>query len=760
MNDPGLEIRHMIKENRNSACALLIAVAAVLSVFLFSMTNVASAQQQTTPDKTKLDSNILQFKSGNHIVGFTPERAYFVSTGHALSVEFIGANKVKPQSISSSENKDTKKGPAKLGRVVYKELWPGITLRYDAVQSGLAESTYTITPGADASKIRLKYNVPVTLQKNGSLKLTVKSKLGQITESAPVAWQEINGKKVPVKVTFSVKDDEIGFETGKYDKSLPLIIDPTYEWHTFYGSSSEDVANAIATDKDGNIYVTGDSYDTWESPLHAFINNTISGYNIFVLKLDRSGTYQWHTFYGPDSVANSIAVDNSGNVYVAGFSYNAWGSPLHAFTNSQIGGVPNMFVLKLDSSGTHQWHTFYGLGSEAHAIAIDNSGNVYATGSSYNTWGTPLHDFTDSLVGQDIFVLKLDSNGTYLWHTFYGSSSEDIASAVAVDNSGNVYVTGYSFNTWGSPLHAFTEYQFGGVPNVFLLKLDSSGTHQWHTFYGLGSEAKAIAIDNSGNVYMTGYSMARWTADGNVPPKHHFDSIDGYTALFVLKLNDSGQYQWHTFYGLGSEANAIAIDNSGDVYVTGYSYNTWGSPLHPYTENQTGSTTDIFVLKLFSYGGYQWHTYYGSGNDDAANGIVIDTKGAAYISGNSWSSWGSPIHPFSESTMGANDIFVLKLTPTTCPENPVMRLIFSNNEVGIGNYYSAISTAYSAVASGDVIVVQALELLDNPILSRNINIFLSGGYECNFFSNPGRTTINGSLTISGGTVTVDNLIIK
>jgi hypothetical protein len=166
------------------------------------------------------------------------------------------------------------------------------------------------------------------------------------------------------------------------------------------------------------------------------------------LKLNSSGAYQWHTFYGSSvsDYARAISVDSSGNVYITGYSAATWGSPLHAYS-----GGYDIFVLKLDSSGAYQWNTFYGSSytDYTEGISVDSSGNVYITGYSYATWGSPLHAHSGA---SDIFVLKLNSSGAFQWHTFYGSSDYDYAEGISVDSSGNVYITGYSYATWGSPL--------------------------------------------------------------------------------------------------------------------------------------------------------------------------------------------------------------------------------------------------------------------------------------------------------------------
>jgi hypothetical protein len=284
-------------------------------------------------------SNMLQFRAGGHILGFQPTRAYLASLDHALSVEFLHTKGVMPQSTNgASDTHAPAKAPA-LTKVSYANLWKGISLTYETAQDGITESTYHIAPGADVSQIRLRYNVPVKVQKDGSLKFTFER--GYLTESKPVAWQDINGKRIPVTVAFNVSGDEVGFSVGTYNPREPLIIDPTYAWHTFYGASNDDYGRSIAVDTSGNIYITGSSNASWGTPINAH-SGTL---DIFVLKLNGSGSYQWHTFYGSssgDEGGEDIAVDTGGNIHVTGWNTATWGSPLHAYS-----GYYDIFVLKL-----------------------------------------------------------------------------------------------------------------------------------------------------------------------------------------------------------------------------------------------------------------------------------------------------------------------------------------------------------------------------------------------------------------------------
>jgi Beta-propeller repeat len=341
---------------------------------------------------------LLQFTSGGHVVGFTQNKVYIAGMGNALTEEFINPNTVTPKPLS-------------FGKVIYENLWKGINLTYEARKTGIAESIYTVNPASDVNNIRIKYNAEVTIQNNGTLTFNHPTPQGSYTMSAPIAWQEKEGTRIPVQVAYAkLNDTTIGFTTGPYDTNLPLIIDPVYKWHTFYGSSDQDYGKGIAVDASGNIYVAGYSLATWGTPLNPHSGSS----DIVVIKFNSSGVYQWNTFYGSASndYGNGIAVDSSGNVYVTGESNASWGSPINPHS-----GFDDIMVLKLNSSGVYQWNTFYGSASNdyGNSITFDTSGNVYVTGGSNATWGSPLspHSGLD-----DIMVLKLNNSGVYQWNRY------------------------------------------------------------------------------------------------------------------------------------------------------------------------------------------------------------------------------------------------------------------------------------------------------------------------------------------------------
>ena len=352
------------------------------------------------------------------------------------------------------------------------------------------------------------------------------------------------------------------------------------EWVARYSSpggpgSGQDIGRAIAVDGSGNVYVTGNIFD-----------GTTRDYA--TIKYDASGTLQWlaqHGDYGNDDIAYAIAVDGSGNVYVTGTADGY-----------------RLVTIKYNASGTEEWVARYnGPGgiAQGYAIAIDGSGNVYVTGESYNT-----HTDYD----YDCVTIKYNASGTEEWVASYNgpANSVDSGLAIAVDGSGNVYVTGYT-----------DDDAYQTQVDYLTIKYNASGTEEWVARYDGGNGADfgiAMAIDGSGNVYVTGQSTG---ING------------GYDRDYLtIKYDASGTEQWLARYAgpgpgvSGDWVTAIAIDGSGNVYVTG-------------TSQARDYAFDCLTIKYDASGTEQWLAFYnGPGNNfDGGSAIAVDGSGNVYVAG-------------------------------------------------------------------------------------------------------------------------------
>jgi hypothetical protein len=268
-----------------------------------------------------------------------------------------------------------------------------------------------------------------------------------------------------------------------------------------------------------------------------------------------------------------------------------------------------------------------------HAVAADDSGNVYVAGWSEATWGTPIRAYAGD---RDAFVAKLSASGERMWHTFLGCSSWDEARSVAVSGDGNVYVTGTSDASWGTPISAHA-----GGRDAFAAKLSSDGLLQWHTFMGdagTDDQGRDIAVDRSGAVYVGGLGGSSWDTTPVNPPIGNAD-------VWVAKLSATGARHWYTFMGSTDLdfVRSIAVDRNSNVYAAGRSFASWGTPVNPFA----GGVSDFALWKLSSSGARVWHTYMGAaGGEDYGFGVAVDAVGNVYVSGGSPATWGTPINPF------------------------------------------------------------------------------------------------------------------
>ncbi|MBL8090073.1 MAG: SBBP repeat-containing protein [Anaerolineales bacterium] len=319
----------------------------------------------------------------------------------------------------------------------------------------------------------------------------------------------------------------------------------------------------------------------------------------------------------------------------------------------------------LTTSSRLAWNTFLGgpgfdFGSD---IVVDLNGYIYVVGTSSGyyidslstftdpTWGYPLNPYAGG--EGDGFVTKLSPNGTLIWNTFLGGADRDVINNIVLDENGNIYVTGNSRASWGSPLQPFSSYQDG-----FIAKLNSSGTLLWHTFLDVSVDGTlmghltGIDFDEDGNIFVTGNSEGDWDIV-DTPLNPH----SGDNDIFVAKLTHSGDFSWYTFLGgtARDTASRIAIGDDGNIHIVGTSNGTWGSPVRAFS----GTFWNAFVAEIDSSGTLLWNTFLGAGRD-WGGGIKLDEFGNIYVVGTSSSSWGSPIRAF-EGFFGALNGFTTKL---------------------------------------------------------------------------------------------------
>jgi hypothetical protein len=363
--------------------------------------------------------------------------------------------------------------------------------------------------------------------------------------------------------------------TGGAIASVQAQVDTAWVRRYNGPGNGSDQAYAMAVDGNGNVYVTGQSY------------GIVTNFDYATIKYYSSGDTAWVRRYnGPgngDDYAYSQAVDDSGSVYVTGGS-------------AGLGTEADYTTIKYRVNGDTVWVKSYnGPGNNsdyAEAITVDGSGDVYVTGNSYGS-GTSL----------DYATIKYLSNGDTAWVRRYNGTGngDDYGWAIAVDDSGNVYVTGGSIGSG-------TSYDYTTI------KYDSAGDTLWVRRYnGPGDTtdvARAIYVDKSANVYITGESYGSGTKLDYATIKYY---SNGDTA-WVRRYNGPGNAT--------DEAAALSVDKSGNIYVTGNSYGS-------------GTQFDYATIKYYPNGDTGWvRRYNGPGNNsDFASAITTDKSGNIYVTG-------------------------------------------------------------------------------------------------------------------------------
>ena len=622
----------------------------------------------------------------DHLPRFEPR-----PPGVVVRLQFEGANQTPevsgidslPGTVNYVLGNDRAKWRTNLpsyAATVYRGLYPGIDLRYDGAD-GRLKGTYAVAPGADPDRIHWRYRGArsVRIDENTGDLLVEFAGGRRLTEMAPVGWQNIDGRRVPVPVRYKLAaDGGIGFDLGRYDVAYPLILDPTLVYSTLLGGSGDDRAQDVAVDGNGNVYVVGYT-SSGDFPANNPIGATRGGDDAFVVKLNAAGSeVLYSTFLGGSQRdrGHAIAVDNIGNVYVAGDTGSSDFSTANPL-DGQFGGSSEGFVAKLNASGDGLVYSTFlggsgGSGAEASFdIAVDSAGNAYITGYT-DSRDFPTANARDRFLGgvTDAFVTKLNADGTaFLYSTYLGGWDYELGASIAVDNAGRAYVTGDTSSA-NFPLTNAMDGTIGG-PDGFVTKLSPSGASLvFSTFLGgsRNDNPRTISVDGAGNSYVTG-----WTDSVDFPTAAAFDSThSGGLDGFVSKLSASGaSLVFSTFLG-GSGHDSISssvVDPDGNIYVAGHS-SSGDYPMVHATDGSRDGEWDGFVSKLHAGGNtLLFSTYLGGSDDDFAQAITLDNQSNVYIAGITGSADYPTANAISGSFAGEYDAFVVKLSDPRVVDN-------------------------------------------------------------------------------------------
>jgi hypothetical protein len=364
-----------------------------------------------------------------------------------------------------------------------------------------------------------------------------------------------------------------------------------------------------------------------------------------------------------DDKGLAIAVDSSGNVFIAGES-SSTNFPGLSSPATAKGGAHYAFVTKLDSTGVQKFTTFIGgnMDDAATGIALQGT-NIFLVGNTQHLSGFPTTVTVGPLGGQDAFVAELSSSGTLTATTVFGGGVNDTAEAIAIDSIGNIYVVGETSSTDFPTLNPFQSVN-NGATDAFITKLTSvtSATLSFSTYLGGANDdlATGVALDNSNNVYISGITGS----SGLENPAS--STFGGNEDGFVAEFNSTGSEVYFVYVGgSGADvANAIAVDGaSGTAYVTGFTQSSGLQKGSPFQASLKGSQ-DAFVAQVNTGGTIALFTYLGgSGSLDTGTAIAIDASKNIYVTGCTDSSDFPLMNAITGGTakQGNTDAFVTKL---------------------------------------------------------------------------------------------------
>lgn len=445
--------------------------------------------------------------------------------------------------------------------------------------------------------------------------------------------------------------DQAAPDTTPLDAGLPKT-----PWAVGAGGTSDDRGRAIALDSSGNIYITGSFNGI--ATLGSFTLTSKGGTDIFVAKVSPAGTFLWAASAGGtgDDVGNGIVVDSSSKVTVTGFINGA--ATFGTFSTTSKGGK-DLFVAQLDTKGNFVWVDSAG-GSgddEATAIVVDTKGDLNITGTFTGTVSIASTSLT-SKGKEDIFVAKMTSAGVFTWAKQYGGGAEDLPHDIALDSIGSIYIVG---EYWGAIQFGTIYITPTGYSDVFVVKLDSSGKYIWASSFGGASQdyGKGIVVDSAGNSTISGaFSSTAYFNTTTLQAKYLYDLFVakvGPNGKAQWALSAQGEFSEEAskiaqdsygnafltgFFGKASGSHPWDISFGNTTFIAKGGYDIFAAKVH-------------FSGKQFSGAKQAGGTGYEEGLD-----IARDSQGNIYMVGffSGTASFGS-----TNLTAKDKDIYIWKL---------------------------------------------------------------------------------------------------
>jgi hypothetical protein len=506
--------------------------------------------------------------------------------------------------------------------VLYKNLYRGIDLKVYGIEQEV-EYDWIVKSGGNPADIRFEYENVQDTNVDAEGNLVIMTRFGELVHKKPFSFQVIDGKQAPVDVVFKkTGKNEFGFDTGAYDKSLELVIDPAVLVYSTYigGTTNSEYVKAFYTDGEGLVYLTGATTAT-------------------------------------DFPTTTGAFDTS---YATGGNYDAY---ISVIDTTESGGNSLVYSTYMGDDGSAT-----GNGVDAgQDITVDSNGIIYVAGCSSDSKPNffPVTDSSEPKGSYDLFVVKLDPSESgddqLLLSTLKGGSSSEWAKAIAFDSSGNIYIAGYTqsrhYHANPFPLSS-NAYQtvLAGATDFFVMELSSAGVINYSSYIGGGSNGDestsdfiCLGLDTSNNVYIAGrVSSNNYPLKGTtLKSTRQYD--EGFISIFDTSASTASDTLLYSTYFGGTKADEISniFMDGDDIYITGKTMSNSSTQAFPITtgayQSSHGGGYDAFITKLdyspsLNQMTVDFSTYLGGSGEDWGRSIAVDSSGYVYVGGRTKSS--------------------------------------------------------------------------------------------------------------------------
>ncbi len=603
--------------------------------------------------------------------GLTPgrtDKGSVQTTNDVLRMKLVGANPTPKiegsDQLPGKSNYFIGKNPRNwrvnvptFAGVHYREVYPGVEVVYYGNQRQL-ENDFIVAPGVNPGVITLAFDGAnrISIDRDGSLVLGLIGTTSDVRLQKPVIYQLVDGVRREVAGTYVIRNRRnVGFEVAAYDLTKPLVIDPVLVYSSYLGGNGADGGNAIAVDDSGNAYITGDTASSI-FPTVSPIDPTLGGTrDAFVVKINAAGSaLVYSTYLGGSNTETGIDidVDSSQNAYVIGRTASNDFPPVNAFDSTYSGGTDeDAFVTRINAAGSALVYSTYlsgNFGARGCGIAANNSqGFAYVTGTTSTGFPVTAGAFESTNFNSG-FMTKLCTNcsgaSSLVYSTFLAHTGSAAGQAIAADVAGNAFITGNLNSTttnFATP-GAFQTTFGGGSADAFVAKFNTNLSGAAALVYAtyLGGSAKdiggadgslnpgkAIAIDESGNAYITGA-----TSSTNFPLANASQGLNGgQNDAFLTKLNATGSALIYSTYlgGTGDDfGKGVAVNLAGGAYVTGVA-----GPNFPTVAPLPTPLAGVGFVTKFTPSGTVLYSTLLSGVTNGSFGIALDIAGNAFATG-------------------------------------------------------------------------------------------------------------------------------